>query len=243
MDLLLFESLEELWAGGFRKGLAADTLSLGESCHAHQTRLPTRFELVGNLVETRVACARTADAGGGRARSGGCRSCSDSLVGNGVLLGPIYHYTLRTTELLTVRWPALSVDDLAVSAVALPMSKTGAVRGAQEVVSIDDKVVGGVVHVGFTTRGGDGDLALAGSPNSFRICLAPLCTRLACQYLVSARAACAEAVQRRTSWSMATLQERSGEAAGAIHVQREYTWFTDWRGGSSRTFQIRSAPP
>ena len=70
------------------------------------------------------------------------------------LLSIGFHCMLRTEEMLGIRFEDLGVSSVNVGAVALPLTKSGQIRGAQEIVTIDDPMVGLLIrkHVASSSR-------------------------------------------------------------------------------------------
>ena len=139
LDRQLEEYIDMLWSEGMSKDLAADTLSgtqhflsVRKKFHAgwrmltvwQQRELPRRAPPM--LPEVCMACA------------GLC--FREQLPGLGLLFLLGFHCMLRTVECFTARASQVMVG--ATSGVfALPMTKSGLRKGAQELVTIDDPAV------------------------------------------------------------------------------------------------------
>ena len=76
--------------------------------------------------------------------------CGASLILNrpdiAALLTMGFHCMLRTEEMLSAKWQCIIVDACDKGAIALPLTKSGQIHGAQEVVTIDDPMVGRILR-------------------------------------------------------------------------------------------------
>ena len=75
---------------------------------------------------------------------------------------------LRTAELLTAAFANITIAPDTTGVVALPLTKMGQVRGAQEVVTIDDPMVGLLIRKVFSLRQQARGAVLVGTSAEFR---------------------------------------------------------------------------
>ena len=138
---MLCQYLEALWDAGCERNSAGDTIS-GVQHFLHQRRcFHGAWGLFATWSKTELP-----------ARAPPLTShmllamCGASLILNrpdiAALLTMGFHCMLRTEEMLSAKWQCIIVDACDKGAIALPLTKSGQIHGAQEVVTIDDPVVG-----------------------------------------------------------------------------------------------------
>ena len=139
MERQLCQYLEELWEEGESKGLAGDTLS-GVS-HFLQTRrqFPGAWQLLSVWQKLEMP-ARAAPLSATMVAAmadllrcrGHIRLCAGLLMG--------FHCALRTGELLLACVEHFSFLPDGTAILALPWTKGGQRRGAQEIITLDDPI-------------------------------------------------------------------------------------------------------
>ena len=166
LDAQLAEWVEACWWDGEARALAADTLS-GVS---FLLRVRRRFQASWNLLSTwqRLEMPDRAPPMPLEvimALAGKAMHQQRPDVAAVLLLS--FHCMLRTMEGLCARVGHIALDSNYIGVVALPLTKIGQQRGAQEVVSISDPVVGRFLARAMQGRGPEETL-LRMSPLEFR---------------------------------------------------------------------------
>ena len=167
LDWLLVWYLEALWDAGESRNTAGDTLSgiqhflhIRKSLHAgwslfatwNKMELPARAPpLISDILIAMIALCLLHQ-----------REDLSTLLSIG------FHCMLRTEEMLGIRFEDLSVSSANVGAVALPWTKSGQIRGAQEIVTIDDPMVGLLIRKHVASASGISGKILQGTHAQFR---------------------------------------------------------------------------
>ena len=133
--------LEHLWEEGEPKSLAADTLSAVQHFLIKRRILSGAWALYG--AWSRVELPDQAPPlpvlhlwafCGLALQRHGPRLAATLAVG--------FHCMLRTVEMLTLRFVQIALGQAHTGVVALPLTKSGQRRGAQEMVTMDDPILG-----------------------------------------------------------------------------------------------------
>jgi integrase len=166
LDHQLCGFLEYLWQEGEAKGLAADSISSSQHFLLTRRQFPgawALFSVWGRLEMPNRAVPLTLDMI--LALAGWAASQAHLEVAALLLVG--FHCSLRTMEMLGICPQALCLGTDARGAVALPLTKMGQQRGAQESVTIDDPLPGFWLFKACLGKGLDSPI-LPCSPSHFR---------------------------------------------------------------------------
>ena len=100
-----------------------------------------------------------------------------------ILVLVAFHCLLRTGGIFSLRAEHVAIGLAGTGMIALPWSKGGARRGAQEMITVDDPVVGRALASLKQRRGGAG-LPLAGAPAQFRALFEASCAEVGLRSLI-----------------------------------------------------------
>ncbi|CAK0903184.1 unnamed protein product [Prorocentrum cordatum] len=145
IDICLQDYLEHLWAEGATEGEANDALSGVQHLLRTRRRYPGAWQLLtvwGRLEIPQRAPpmpAQVCTALAGWALSRG-------EVAFAAVLLAAFHLCLRTGEALGLSGGVIFLKPCGRGAVSLPWAKTSCQKGAREQVTLDDPLVGAVVH-------------------------------------------------------------------------------------------------
>ncbi|CAK0851484.1 unnamed protein product, partial [Prorocentrum cordatum] len=146
IDICLQDYLEHLWAEGATKGEANDTLSGVQHLLRTRRRYPGAWQLLtvwGRLEIPQRAPpmpAQVCTALAGWALSRG-------EVAFAAVLLVAFHLCLRAGEVLGLSGGVIFLKPCGRGVVSLPWTKTSCQKGAREQVTLDDPLVGAVVHM------------------------------------------------------------------------------------------------
>ena len=146
LDWLICWYLETLWEAGAERNAAGDTISAIQHYLHTRRAFPGAWSLFATWSRTELparAPPLTSAIMTGLLGIAAMLGRHDAVV----LLAVGFHCMLRTEEMLSISWGCLLVGADNLGAVALPHTKTGSIRGAQEVVTIDDQTVGRLVRL------------------------------------------------------------------------------------------------
>ena len=144
LDLQLASCIEALWAEGEGKAVAGYALAGIQHLLLVKRSFPRAWDLYGiwqRMELPRRVPPMLAEVLLGMA--GYLVERGLSSIAAALLLG--FHCLLRTDEVLSVTSSTANIGPSMTGAVALPFTKTGSRRGAQEIVTIDDPFVGRAV--------------------------------------------------------------------------------------------------
>ncbi|CAK0847024.1 unnamed protein product, partial [Prorocentrum cordatum] len=145
IDICLQDYLEHLWAEGATKGEANDTLSGAQHLLRTRRRYPGARQLLtvwGRLEIPQRAPpmpAQVCTALAGWALSRGVVAFAAALL-------VAFHLCLRTGEALGLSGGVIFLKPCGRGAASLPWTKTSCQKGARGQVTLDDPLVGAVVH-------------------------------------------------------------------------------------------------
>ena len=165
MDQQLCVFIEHLWLDGEGRNLAGDALSGIQFFLGRRRIFPMGWDLF--RVWGRIEMPLRAPPMSVAMLCGMAHYCwSAQRPDAAVLMLVGYHCVLRTGELLGIMAEHVVIGPDGKGILALPWTKSGARRGAQEMVTIDDPLVGRAL-ASLQARRGRGPL-LAGTPAQFR---------------------------------------------------------------------------
>ncbi|CAK0797626.1 unnamed protein product [Prorocentrum cordatum] len=147
MDQQICTFIENLWIDGEGRNLAGDRDAAKSTAHMSVTTLCGIFHVLWQLGRQDAA----------------------------VLILVAFHCLLRTGELVSIRAEHVLTNASRTGLVALPWTKSGARRGAQELVTVDDPVVGRAL-AWLRQRQGAGPLLL-GAGAQFRLLFERACVQ------------------------------------------------------------------
>ncbi|CAK0838916.1 unnamed protein product [Prorocentrum cordatum] len=132
IDICLQDYLEHLWAEGATKGEANDTLSGVQHLLRTRRRYPGAWQLL--TVWGRLEIPQRAPP-------------MPAQVAFAAVLLVAFHLCLRTGEALGLSGGVIFLKPCGRGVVSLPWTKTSCQKGAREQVTLDDPLVGAVVHM------------------------------------------------------------------------------------------------
>lgn len=153
LDAQLADFIETLWEEGEPKGLAADALCGAQHFLESRRCFPVAWGLYRTWDRVELpARAPPLTAEMVMAVANVFRMRGRVELAAAVLLG--FHCALRTSELMAAQPRHILFTAANVGVLALPLTKSGQRRGAQEQVSIDDPLVGLWLQRSFRQRRG-----------------------------------------------------------------------------------------
>ena len=144
LEWQLTEYIECLWEEGETKGLAADTLSGVQHFLRTRRRYPGAWQLLSVWSRLEVPnrapplSAHMAMALAGWGLQQGRVDFSAAVLGG-------FHLSLRIAEILSLSSHLITIGKDFRGGVSLPWTKTSQQRGAREVITIDDPMVGWII--------------------------------------------------------------------------------------------------
>jgi hypothetical protein len=176
LDLQLCSFLESLWEDGESKGIANDVLSGTQHFLLTRRRLQGAWQLLTTWGRLELPC-RAPPMLSHIALAIAGLAISIKRVDYAALILLTFHCFLRSGELYTVRPNHITLQSNRTGVIALPWTKVGQQRGAQEMVTIDDPFVGYWLSVACNLAQADSPL-LNGSPHQFRVFFFKACAAL-----------------------------------------------------------------
>ena len=176
MDQQICSWIEHLWVDGEGRNLAGDTLSGIQFLLGRRRLFPMAWELFGTWGRVEMplrAPPMTVLMLCGVAQYLWAAGLKDAAI----LTLAAFHCLLRTGEMFSLRAEFVAINAANTGMVALPWTKSGARRGAQEMVTVDDPVVGRALAHLRQLRGGGGPL-LAMKPAQYRAVFEKACAEV-----------------------------------------------------------------
>ena len=151
LDEQLSVFIEDMWQEGETKALVGSTLSGIQHLLRTKRCFPQAWDLYS--VWQRMELPRRAPPLLAPVLMGMCGylySIGEEGAAAGILLG--FHCLLRTDEAMSATSTTISLGPHHVGAIALPITKIGRRRGAQEICTIDDPSIGQLVQRALRRR-------------------------------------------------------------------------------------------
>ena len=146
MDICLQDYLEHLWAEGATKGQANDALSGVQHLLRTRRQYPGAWRLLSvwgrlEIPQRAPPCPPLVVA----ALAGWAQAKGEIAFAATVLAA--FHLCLRTGEALGLSSSVLQLKACGRGVASLPWTKTSCHKGARETVTLDDPLVGAVIHM------------------------------------------------------------------------------------------------
>jgi hypothetical protein len=176
LDVQLCAFLESLWEDGESKGIANDVLSGTQHFLLTRRRLQGSWQLLTTWGRLELPC-RAPPMLSHIALAIAGLALSIQRVDYAALVLLSFHCFLRSGELYTVSSSHITLQSDRTGVIALPWTKVGMQRGAQEMVTIDDPFVGYWLSVACSLAPTNAPLLVA-SPHQFRVFFFRACETL-----------------------------------------------------------------